>query len=229
MPVIDVYKNGSTVIPVSQAKLSKAFLCPFTNKVYATKKQYEKHLENYRKNVIHPTIVSKKIDSKIAELNNQSSWKNVISWIENNSKYFLSNGQRNYGPDKRWPNVKDFKITITLLDITHLNRVSNSHDAPRNHDTNWSGDPDKPTGYPGWHGRIEFKLSHEVPGFASTLFESTGIHLGTGGGIFNNRYGYGVTFFDLDWPGIEKQKVFDIIAGIDHNNFTFGKPDYFSF
>lgn len=229
MPVIKAYKSGNSIIPVSDAKVVNAFLCPFTNDVFTTKKKYVNHLAKYRVNVIHKNIISQNINKKIAQLNDQTSWKNVISWIENNSRYIMENAKRNRSFNERWPNINDFKITITLLDITYINKVSNSHNAPRNHPTNWHNTPDLPTGYPGWNGRIEFKLSHSIPVFSSDLFQGTGIHLGTGGGISKERYGYSVTMFEADWPGMQKKRLLDILSNVRDNSFLFGKPDYFAF
>lgn len=44
MPAIKVYKSGQkgVLIPVSEAKVAAGYQCPWTGKLYATKKSYVK-------------------------------------------------------------------------------------------------------------------------------------------------------------------------------------------
>ena len=231
MPVIDAYKDGDLLIPVSNAKTVKAYMCPFTNRVYVEKQKYINHLRDYRDNVIHSKISWNNMNKKITELNNQMSWESVIAWIENNSRFFLErvivNKQLN---SKKMKFRSKFKLKVTYLDIRYSTMVSNTHNAPRNMPTNWWGKDDIPRGYPGWTGQIEFTISNDLSSVSgSDLFENTGIHTGTGGSGGNNKYGYSVNFFEADWPGIEKKRLIDILSDVRHNHFTFGSPYYFRF
>jgi len=63
--------------------------------------------------------------------------------------------------------------------------VSNSHCAPRKGVTNWRGDKDKPTSYPGYSGRawIAYK-DNPIAFLASENFEGSLTYPGTGGAGF---------------------------------------------
>jgi hypothetical protein len=87
------------------------------------------------------------------------------------------------------------KVVGFSWNITHISEVSNSHDAPINGETNWSGrDSNVPTGYPGWKGRvwIRFNKDHDASwhdGFASDHFPATLTYTGTGGaGAYNGPW-----------------------------------------
>ena len=90
----------------------------------------------------------------------------------------------------------------------------------------------RPRGYPGWGGRIEYQISHDL-GFGSDLMRGIGIHTGTGGGIRDNRYGFDVKFFDSDWPGIASRrlqmKVEAVLSerGYGWDQIKYGEPRYF--
>lgn len=231
MPVVDAYKNGDLIIPVNNAKLVKAYLCPFTNSVYSEKKKYIKHLQDYRENVIRTNILWNNMNNKLEDLYNQSSWESVISWIENNSRFFLERVilSKQLNP-KKIKNRAKFKIKITYLNIRYSSKISNTHSSPRGMPTNWRQTDDLPKGYPGWSGQIEFTTSSDVSSiFMSDLFDDTGINTGSGGGTGNNRYGYSIKFFEADWPGIEKKRLLDILANKPYNEFKFGTAEYFGF
>lgn len=69
------------------------------------------------------------------------------------------------------------------FDLQYSTSVSNSHDAPHNGVTNWSGqNKSAPLYYRGLVGRIWYRLSRKNPGFSSNLFGCTMVHTGTGGG-----------------------------------------------
>lgn len=44
------------------------------------------------------------------------------------------------------------KVTFSSYPNTFAHQVSNTHSAPKGYPQNWSRDPDKPRGYPGWSG-----------------------------------------------------------------------------
>jgi hypothetical protein len=118
-------------------------------------------------------------------------------------------------------------MKITYLDLNWTSSASNTHHCPRGGVTNWGMREDgKPKGYPGFTGRIEYQMSHDL-GFGSDAVRNLGIHTGTGGGTGDNRFGYGVTFFDADWPGLVNNRVMDILGDNDWKTFRYGVPKYF--
>lgn len=231
MPRIKVYKGRGQTIPVSEAKTATAFKCPFTNTVHNTKRGYVKHLTDLRSSRMHRNARAKVRLRKMEDLWNQTSFEKIVNWVEMNPDVFWQNGKGRswHGDGKAWDRIRDeFWIRITHLDVRWSESVSNTHSCPRSGVTNWGGrNSDAPRGYPGWQGRIEYQVSHDVPCFGSELLSDTGIHTGTGGGISNNRYGFGVEFFAADWPGLVKGQNWDALRGTENTHTYLGKPDYF--
>lgn len=223
MPKIKAYTSQGLIIPVSDAKISNAYQCPWTQNVFGTKQSYVKHLRVLRESMHRRARILVKA-KKMQELWNMPTFDDIILWVGDNSKIVLDNVFENINKK----NQDKFSIKITYLDIQWYNNVSNSHDCPHNGVTNWGrGDcfkdgTAKPTGYPGWHGRIEYKLSHS-PRFSSEVLGNFRIHTGTGGGIGYGRYGFEVKFFDADWPGLHSYQN----LAERYDSFKYGKPDYF--
>ena len=238
MPKIKAYKgNGGAIIPVDTAKVATAFRCPWTGEVFGTKKGYVSHLRDLRENRIHRAIRARIRNKIFEELINQPSFDKIIEWIETHPEFLfdgvIQNGRDRWG-DRRAHLRDKFWVKITYLDVNWSDSVSNSHDCPRGGVTNWGrrdvladGTP-APTGYPGWAGRIEFQLSHAL-GFGSDIMEPIGIHTGTGGGVEDKRYGYDVKFFASDWPGLEKNRVFEILKNERPSGYRTGTPRYFRY
>lgn len=65
--------------------------------------------------------------------------------------------------------------------VNYSDQVSNTHSCPRNGVTNWNKHSHKPTGYPGFSGRVWARYAHKVSGFGSDVFSGTDCHTGTGG------------------------------------------------
>lgn len=227
MPKIKVYKHDGKVVPVDRAKVSTGYECPWTKKVYLTKKSYLHHLKSVREEHIRKINRSKRLNDAIAELNNQPNFESIIKWIETNSWFFLANAKRHYAwygnNGSRWPDPEDFWIKIRCLDLRWSDRVSNSHSHPRNGVSNWGRHADLPDGYPGWEGWVEYELSEDLPSFGSEVFKDTGIHTGSGGARGRSRYGYEARFYSSDWPGLDKQKVLAILSEKENVPFKYGQ------
>jgi hypothetical protein len=211
MPAIKVYKHNGIAIPVDVAKTAKAYCCPFTGEIVLTKRSYVSHLKDLRQKRMWRKARNLRHQRRLEEMWNLPTFEGIVKWITVNSDVIWQNGKQNGWSDNatRWNKIRDdFQIEITYLDLHWLNSLSNSHSCPHNGKTNWCSNGDKhgiPKGYPGWGGRIEFKISHDVPSFSSDLFKGTRIHTGTGGIIGNKTYSYDVKFFDADWPGVTAQ------------------------
>jgi uncharacterized C2H2 Zn-finger protein len=233
MPRIKAYKGAGKIIPVEEAKLVTAFRCPWTRKVYSTKRDYVTHLKQLRNSYMHARVREKARESRLADLWNQPTFLNIVNWINRNPDFMFDNGMKQGWRREDAEKFRDkFWIKITYLDLHWNPLASNTHNCPRNGVTNWggreldrSGNP-RPRGYPGFTGRIEYQMSHDI-GFGSDVMRGLGIHTGTGGGINNNQYGYGVTFFDADWPGLVSNRVMDILADNSWQRVHYGVPKYF--
>jgi uncharacterized C2H2 Zn-finger protein len=234
MPKIKAYKGNGVVIPVEDAKVATAFKCPWTNKIFSTKKSYVTHLKVLREDRIHRNIRNRIKQKMFDELTNQDSFEKIIQWIETHPEFFFDRIVHNdhLGRRDSREHLRDkFWIKMTYLDVSWSETVSNSHSCPRGGVTCWSSHEAKdgrPRGYPGWDGRIEFQLSHDL-GFGNDIFRNIGIHTGTGGGIRENRYGYDVKFFASDWPALEKSVLFDILKNGRPASFRCGEPRYFRY
>jgi hypothetical protein len=236
MPAIQAYKHKGNVIPVEEAKVGRAYQCPWTKQLYSTKAAYIKHLKNLRTTRMHRRARENRWQSLGEDLWNQNSFEKIVKWVELHPEWFLDNAKR-YGfhsDEKRYDRLRDtFSIKITYLDLYWSDSVSNSHSCPHNGVTNWGGShlnrdgSMSPRGYPGWSGRIEFVINHEVPGFGSNLMASSRIHTGTGGSGNGLNYGFSVQFFADDWPGLCKGQIWETLKGTDMNRVRIGEPRYF--
>lgn len=228
MPKIKAYKGAGKIIPINEAKIATAFRCPWTNKIYSTKRDYVKHLKFLRENYMHKRIRAKAVELKKQNLWNQSTFEDIIKWIEMNPEFMFDNGFREGWHDERYKKHRDkFWLKITYLNLNWTNSASNTHSCPRGGVTNWGRrEPGKPTGYPGYVGRIEYQMSHDI-GFGSDVMRGLGIHTGTGGGAGDNRFGYSVTFFDADWPGLIETRIMNILKDESNKPIQYGTPKYF--
>ena len=217
MPAIQVYKTKGKIIPVNEAKVARAYQCPFTKELFVTKTAYTKHLSKLRETRMWANARRKQHQLKLQDLWNQTSFDKIAQWIELNPDVFWYNGrQSNRNSPERWDKIRDqFQIKIVRLSLSWSDSVSNSHSSPRNGVTNWSGrstlqdGSPAPRGYPGWQGRIYFQTSCDTPGFFSDFLRGTRIHTGTGG-----SGQYDVKFFEDDWPGLSKARVWNTLKNI---------------
>lgn len=237
MPRIKAYKGArGHIIPIDEAKVATAYRCPWTGRVFGSKTGYTNHLRVLRRDNIHAAIrqdIAKRLHE---DLCNQPTFDDIVAWVETHPEFFFdaASWQRGEGRQDRIAHYRDkFWIKITYLDLQWTPNASNSHAHPRGGVTNWGGravDRDGkplPRGYPGWTGRIEYRMSHDL-GFGSDVMRGIGIHTGSGGGVKDLRYGYSVTFFDSDWPGIADRALFDRLAENGKSlAYRYGTPDYF--
>jgi hypothetical protein len=230
MPKIKAYKGSGAIIPVQDAKVVTAFQCPWTNKVFVTKKAYVAHLKVLREDRIHGAIRDRNHNRLLTNLSEQHSFQDIIMWIENHPEFFLDRAIRSgSGLGRNLETLRDkFWIKITYIDARWSESVSNSHSCPRGGKTNWGHlREDAPRGYPGWAGRIEFETSHDV-GFCSEVFRYLGINTGTGGGFSCAwRYGYDLKMFATDWPNLTAARAFEKLGSLAASHVNYGLPGYF--
>lgn len=215
------------MIPVADARVAKAYQCPWTKTIYATKKSYVNHLKSLRTKRMHQTARKNRWNRLGENLWNQNSFANIVNWIELHPEWFLDNGavHTTIHNNPNYEKIRsNFSLNITHLKLTWSDKVSNSHSCPHTGHTNWCGKkPDVPRGYPGWQGQIEFISSHNIPGVISDFFKDTRIHLGSGGSGGNLKYNYEVKFFEADWPGLSKMRTWSILDPTVKPDFQFGK------
>jgi len=246
MPAIKIYKGKGIAIPVSEAVEAKGYQCPWTKKLFLTKKSYVSHLKTLREFRMHSRARANR-ERKLAEdFMNQSSFNDIVKWVELHSDFFYDRIKKTTFSGGMRCAREDFFIEISHLDLHWSDSLSNSHSAPRGKPQNWDRKAvDKngvpiPNGYPGWGGRIEFKVPKNAA-FESRVFGTLGIHTGTGGGSGRDAYtiyGYDVKIFAEDWPDLfkaeheawEKKYVFNIVGDRPKPEFSrtqCGKPEYF--
>lgn len=212
--------------------------CPSTGKLFEDKDKYKKHLAKVAKE----RRVRRHLE--IEDAIERAWWAEVQNTemdLEQLQKFIIENQMKFWAgastAEWEWSNVGKVRHKGVLMPIPELveftkfnlrwsDHVSNSHCAPFNGVTNWGRERGKPTGYPGWNGRVEWRIKwpKEFDGHypGSDLFSGShvGIHTGTGGGggmkDGHQSFGYDVTIFAEDWPGLarmrEKLAVWKIMA-----------------
>jgi hypothetical protein len=221
MPRIKAYKFKGEIVPVDKAKLSTAYRCPWTEKVYGNKADYVNHLARLREYRKLVRVTENRYNRLRNDLQNQIGFDAINDWLELHPEFLWKMRDR----DEAMPN--GFNLKISFLKLTWTTHASNSHYSPRDGVTNYDRSLGKPLGYPGWYGLIEFDASHPNS-YVSDIAESVDIYTGTGGSTTGKNYGYNVTFFESDWPGLEKYRAWLLLQGVDHMQFTTGKPKYFA-
>jgi hypothetical protein len=134
------------------------------------------------------------------------------------------------------------KVVGFQWQITHSDSVSNSHSNPVEGVSNFSRHKDKPTGYPGWNGRVWIRYaSDEGYGFGNDALRQTLTHTGTGGyggysgpweqvmsarfRRYQRQYGpktypdikaysWDYRLYDMDWPLITELYEKELMWGI---------------
>jgi hypothetical protein len=228
--------------------------CDQTGKLFEDQTKYKSHLRKLareRNTKRKLTVMEALADQKWNELyeceQSIEQWRDMV--IANQDMFWAEAAK---GDPHDWANVgkthsrrKNGVVCPIpeLLEFTEFNlrwnpNVSNSHSCPHNGVQNWGGKDDKPTGYPGWSGRVEWivKWPEEWDGwylgsdlFANGTFRSgrQRAHTGTGGGggmHYNKKhkchvqsFGYDFRIFAADWPGLArylaKQQFVEVLQG----------------
>ena len=75
------------------------------------------------------------------------------------------------------------KLIGLVFEVRYSKIVGNTHSCPINGVTNWAlREEGKPTGYPGFHGRVWLRFMNNQGSFGSNVLYKTGLNTGTGGG-----------------------------------------------
>jgi hypothetical protein len=213
--------------------------CDHTGKLFEDHDKYKKHLRK----LANTRRVRKSLE---IEENARKEWwayaqnlemgiDELVAFIIKNQDKFWVEASKAEAYD--WKDVgkrtyKNIVMPVPVLSsfrvfsLSWSDSVSNSHRCPKDGVTNWGRHADQPTGYPGWRGRVEWSIEwpkqFEHCYIGSDLFSGdlTRIHTGTGGGggwkDGLQSFGYDVTIFASDWPGLarhhEKQMIWEKLS-----------------
>ena len=203
-------------------------------KLFEDKAKYQKHLRKLAALRREKKKVEQgKIDREaflIRMGNEVTGVDSLMQFIKDNWSWFFHNGvAHDWGSTEKAHEFHEYHdVFINLYGWS--DHVSNSHSCPRGGVQNWAArDADKPTGYPGWTGRIIIKVkpgtykykgkSYMRDGFGNGYFADTPIKTGSGGGGEGDgckEYAYDLKLFASDFPtwseNIMKAKVWAAIS-----------------
>jgi hypothetical protein len=208
----------------------QAYKSDADGKIFEDKKKYQAHLRK----LATARRAEKKVEQMEAErelfltkMGQVKSLAELNQFIKDNWRWFWANrAQREF---YMWSNNKgktpDFHEfhDVSISGLFWKEDLSNSHSCPRkgvqNFDTRSDYNKGKPTGYPGWSGRIDIKVKppmskhkknpYMYDGWGSSYFENTTINTGSGGGGGGDEfksYSYDVKLWAADFPGMYEAK-----------------------
>jgi len=186
--------------------------CRFTGKIFEEKdlKKYATHLkklraeltEKRRLNIVRETFKSwlRKEKKKILHPDD------IPEWFLKNQRMIMDAVNAGMGDRNEKFYASDEFTKFEFDTVRYSPLVSNTHSCPDNGKTNWHCDNSLPKGYPGWTCNVKGKLKRHSSHMGSYPYGAAlnivGLKTGTGGGG-NERWGYGVSIFLADWPGLQ--------------------------
>lgn len=206
----------------------QAYKSDADGKIFEDKKKYQLHLRK----LATARRAEKKVEQMEAErelfiekMGQVKSLAELNKFIKDNWNWFWANGAKNdfYRWNRNNGDSAPFHeyVDVSIIDTYWKEDLSNSHCSPRkgvqNFDTRADYNKGKPTGYPGWSGRINIKVKPPMSkhkknpymhdGFGSAYFDRTTICTGGGGGGGNHKneyvsYSYEVKLWAADFPAM---------------------------
>jgi hypothetical protein len=207
----------------------QAYKSDADGKIFEDKKKYQAHLRK----LASARRAEKKVEQMEAErelflekMGQVKSLAELNQFIKDNWRWFWANGAQNdfYRWDRKGEAAPFHEYhDVSILDLRWSESLSNSHSSPRkgvqNFDTRADYNKGKPTGYPGWSGRINIKVKPPMSkhkkdpymhdGWGSSYFERTTICTGGGGGGGGTEfksYSYEVKLWAADFPAMYEAK-----------------------
>lgn len=198
--------------------------CPETHKFFKTKRKYLSHLKTLaaarleRKKEERIVRNARKIIADAKE--RIVTFEEVADFVKENIQTSIQLGGRMRGDwynDRQKEECRKFAFEeLEFVNMRYSLLVSNSHSAPAGKTTNWHRDTKLPLGYPGWSGSVRGKTNGaNYPGFFSELFNVFRIDTGSGSGG-HRSFEYQVIFWEDDWPGLKRQRVWNILKDVDN-------------
>jgi hypothetical protein len=227
--------------------------CDQTGKLFEDQTKYKNHLRKLarERNTKRKLMVAEAVaDQKWNELyeceQTIEQWKLMVL---GNQDMFWAEAARSDPHDWAQVGKTSKKVVCPVprlleferFDVRWNPQVSNSHSCPHNGVQNWGNrDPNAPTSYPGWSGRLDWIVAwpKEWDGvyLGGDLFR--GLHgfrsgrqrayTGTGGGggmrysekhgCYVQSFGYDFKLFAADWPGMARvvgmQQLEEVLKGV---------------
>jgi hypothetical protein len=204
----------------------QAYKSDADGKIFEDKGKYQAHLRK----LASARRAEKKVEQMEAEreqflekMGQVKSIDELNQFIKDNWKWFWANGAQH--DFYRWSSNKGKAAEfheyheVAITDYYWKEDLSNSHSSPRkgvqNFDTRSEYNKGKPTGYPGWSGRIHIKVKPPMSkhkkdpymhdGWGSAYFSDTTINTGSGGGGGGKdfkSYAYEVKLWAADFPAM---------------------------
>ena len=195
--------------------------CRFTGKLFENDKEYRNHLAKIRRQQ-KAERESKRIraewDGWFSKEKESITHPDMIApWFLKNQKFIMKAYVANCGPfisshDKVYPETDNFDEDKFSFDLNPFDRVSNTHNCPKNGVTNWDQEDNKPTYYMGWRGKVKGKFTrnkkHMFSYPASKILNFVDLHTGCGGGG-NEGWNFEIYIFLDDWPQLGQSLIFD--------------------
>lgn len=205
----------------------QAFKSDVDGKLFEDKKKYQLHLRK----LATVRLVEKKVAQMEArrelfldKMGQVKSLAELNQFIKDNWRWFWANGAKNefyrWGRKIEAAPFHEFH-EVFIHELYWKEDLSNSHCSPRkgvqNFDTRSDYNKGKPTGYPGWSGRIQIRVKPPMSkhkkdpymhdGWGSSYFDNTTICTGGGGGGGNHKneyvsYSYEVKLWAADFPAM---------------------------
>lgn len=190
--------------------------CRFTGKIFEEKdlKKYAIHLKKLRIEMAEARHLAKVRTTFKAWLKAE---KKAIRHPDEIPAWFLKNqrkimdavnagfGDRAFESD-RFFNTDEF-TKFSFESVRYSKTVSNTHVCPKGGVMNWGCKDDLPKGYPGWtthvNGALKRNKNHMGSYPYSGALNAVGLRTGSGGGG-NESWGYGISIFLADWPGLQQ-------------------------
>lgn len=208
----------------------QAYKSDADGKIFEDKKKYQLHLRKLataRRAEKKVALMEAERDEFLDLMGQVKSIDELNQFIKDNWRWFWANGAQH--DFYKWSSNKGKAAEfheyheITICDVYWKEDLSNSHSCPRkgvqNFDTRAACNKGKPTGYPGWSGRINIKVKPPMSkhkkdpymhdGWGSSYFERTTINTGSGGGGGGKdfkSYSYDVKLFAADFPAMYEAK-----------------------
>lgn len=201
-----------------------AYKCPFTEKLFETRRRYRNHLLRLRAentNRRHRRREAREFAAKRAERKARlDKGLAAIRSATELEKFLVENFHEllrdvnGYRADResllQSVNIEWFQFAR----ITYSSLTSNSHSCPRNGTRNFSRKPELPRGYPGFSGQMSWKVtgpkdlrhnydSNKLNTNMSSILYRAGIHTGTGCPGWDGNISF--EFFVEDFAGIQDE------------------------
>lgn len=188
--------------------------CFQTGRVFRNEKNYLKHLKTLREENSIKRNKKRQLEEVSLKMSSVHSIRELEEILTDFARInYVSNNLRFDSLETLKEHAKQFSISFPTLEWSDICR--NTHGAPPGKETNWHGNKELPSGYPGWVGRIDFfsdfkDWSTRYPtyhGFsAQVLPENDFIYVGSGG-----AGGYEVTLWAECFPELYAQRIEQIL------------------